>query len=152
MANQTRIKIELPEGWGDYTDQNPDGPPTYLRTASKVPGPLQISFGLYESGDIPDPSKEDLMDMARGLGLGHGWGDVISTASGECGFGRFGTAVFRSDEHDRIQVWYLCNGRDFIFATHICPEAPDPQEVEEADRIVKALTLEAKPKSRWRFW
>ena len=143
------VKVQLPNGWSDHSRENPG---TYLRDDSAVPGPLQVSVALYEGGEIPNPSEQDLVDMCRELGAQQNCGEALETGSGRCVFGNFGTAVFRTAEDPRIQLWRLSNGRDFVLVTHICPAEPDAKEVAEADQIVQSLTLEPAPKSKWKFW
>lgn len=142
------LNIKLPNGWSDY--DNPDGPPTYVRELSETPGPLQISWAEYKSGAIPNPSADDLKRMAEEFGEKHDFGELVESSSSPCAFGTLGTAVFRSSENPRIQMWHLSNGRDFIMVTHICPTKPDAVEVREAQEIVRTLTIAKKPK--WKFW
>jgi hypothetical protein len=145
-----RIRVTLPQGWSDYSHENPDGPPTYLRDDSDVPGPLQISAQWYAGGEVPDPSLDDLIKLAKAVGNSWDGQEVIETGGGQCAFGRFGTVVSRTTELARAQVWYLSNGRDFILATHFCSEQPDPLEIDEAREIVHRLGVVEKP--WWRFW
>jgi hypothetical protein len=145
-----RLQIKLPKGWVDYSKENPDGPPTYLRDLSEEPGPLQISWAEYKGGAVPNPSPEDLQQMSRQMGEQSGYGRLVESASGSCDFGRMGTATYLSTDQ-RVQLWHLSNGRDFIMVTHIGPESPDPDEVREVQEIVRTLTLgEGKPK--WKLW
>src|SRR5688572_30273383 len=65
MADRLRVKL-LP-GWADYSDENPDGPPTFLRDTSASPGPLQVSCAWYESGAVPNPNDDDLIALAKGV-------------------------------------------------------------------------------------
>lgn len=39
---QYRLEIKLVDGWGDYSHENPEGPPTYLRDRSEVPEPGEV--------------------------------------------------------------------------------------------------------------
>jgi hypothetical protein len=142
------LHIRLPKGWSAY--DNPDGPPTYVRALSETPGPLQISWAEYQGGAVPNPSADDLKRMAEESGEKHDFGDLVESSSAPCVFGTMGTAVFRSSEYPRIQVWQLSNGRDFIMVTHISPSEPDPVETREAQEIVRTLTIANKPK--WKFW
>ena len=143
-------KVLLPKGWSDYSKDNPDGPPTFLRDLSEVPGPLQISFEEYKGGEIPNPKVEDLTEMAIDLGKEQKMGELIESNNGDCDFGKYGTAIFRSRENPRIQVWYLSNGKDFVLATHISPEEPESQEIIEAQEIVMKIVLSEKP--WWKIW
>jgi hypothetical protein len=145
-----RIKVTLLPGWADYSHENPEGPATYLRQASEVPGPLQVSLMAYRAGEVPDPSPQELVSMAANVEIAPLSNEVIETSSGQCAFGHYGSAVFRSPENPHMQVWYLSNGYDFILATHICPEGVDPAEAAEAEQIVKALTVTTRP--WWKFW
>src|SRR5207237_5537853 len=61
-----RLQMHLLPDWSDHSHENPDGPPTYLRDTSEVPGPLQVSWAWYESGEVPNPSDEDLISLATG--------------------------------------------------------------------------------------
>ena len=142
------LNIKLPKGWSDY--DNPHGPPTYVRELSETPGPLQISWAEYKGGTLPNPTADDLKHMAEEFGEKHDFGDLVESSNSPCVFGTMGTAVFRSSENPRIQMWHLSNGRDFIMVTHICPTEPDPIEVREAQEIVRTLTIGKKPK--WKFW
>jgi hypothetical protein len=107
--------------------------------------------------------------MACDFGRSQNSGQLVESTCGPCTFGGLGTAVFRSNQHARIQIWFLSNGRDFIMVTHICTSAPDPKEVAEVQQIVPGLTLGAgdanapstlspappKPlnkKPKWKFW
>lgn len=145
------LQIKLVDGWSDYSYENPDGPATFLRDRSEVPGPLQVSYAIYKDGPKPDPSKEDLIEFCIGLGKQHGFGELVKTDSMSCAFGLLGTAVFRGEELAHVQVWYLTNGRDIITATHICPEVPEQEEVTEVQGIVSSITL-ATVKPKWKFW
>jgi len=144
-----RLQVTLPQGWSDYSEEN-EGGPTYLRDASENPGPLQISWAEHTGGEMPQPTTDDLIQMGRELGRSQNFGEPIESSGDTCAFGKVGTVVFRSHEH-RIQIWHLSNGRDFINVTHIGPRDHNPDEIREAQEIVRALNLaEAKPK--WKFW
>jgi len=145
-----RLKMRLPKRWVDYSNENPDGPPTYVRASSECPGPLQVSMMEYKSGVVPNPSEDDLRRMSIELG-GQRFGELIESWSGECEWGRMGTAVFRSGEWPRTQMWHLSNGKDLVLVTHIFPCEPDLEEVREAQEIVRWITL-GPNKPWWKFW
>ena len=109
-----------------------------------------MSFAEYKGGEVPNPSPDDLLALARGTAEREEGAQLLETASGECTFGIWGTAVFRTSHCPRFQVWHLSNGRDFIFVTHIFCNDPDPNEVPEAQKIVNSLNLADNP--WWRFW
>ena len=121
---------------------NPDGPATFYRTDSDDSGALQVSlYAEYTGGKVPNPSPDDLVALAQGHGQRHDAGELVGTHSGACVLGRFGAAVYRAAEYPRIEVWCLCNGRDFVLATHICTVEPEAAEVSEAEEIVGMLML-----------
>jgi hypothetical protein len=138
MSKQLRVKL-LPN-W--TTEKNPDGPATFVRTDSQDSGALQASLMTeYTGGKAPLPTVEGLIDLAQGHGERHAVGELVETAGGACALGRFGTAVFRSEEFPRMQLWYLSNGHDIVLASYICCTEPEPAEVEEAQQIVGTLGL-----------
>ncbi|MBE0535184.1 MAG: hypothetical protein IH624_05895 [Phycisphaerae bacterium] len=139
-----QIHVVLPEGWRDYSADNPDGPTTFLRDASEVSGALQISVALHNGGPLPNPSKEDLVDMASSVGYEMQAGKLVETANGECAFGLLGSATFHSTTMPHTRIWYLSDGQDFVMATHICADVIDPQELSEAGEIVKGLVLQSR--------
>jgi hypothetical protein len=108
-----------------------------------------VSWAEYTSGEIPDPSTDDLVEMSRHLGEEQNLGELVESSGSVCDFGKFGTAIFRSPDQ-RIQIWHLSNGRDFITVTHIAPPNPDPEEVREVQEIVRTLTFAAK-KLKWKL-
>lgn len=141
------IRAKLPRGWSDHSLENPDGPATFLRDISSEPSVLQVSFALQKAGEIPNPSREDLVKLANKTGEDMLLGNLIETSSGKCAFGIFGTAIFKSKQNPRTQIWYLSDGSNFILATHICVGDPQAEEVAEAQRIVSNLYISKRP-----FW
>lgn len=132
-----RLKIQLPSTW--YQDKDNDGPATFYRNNSSCA--LQVSWAENQGGSFSSPSGQDLIAFALNFGAQNGFGAVTETRDGICSFGAFGTAIFHSNEHPRIQLWILSNGRDFIFATHICDQPPLPEEISEAQSIAESLAL-----------
>jgi hypothetical protein len=121
---------------------NSDGPATFYRTDSDDSGALQVSqYAEYNGGKVPNPTYNDLIELAQDHGQRHNAGELVGTDSGACALGSYGAAAFRSAEYPRIQFWYLSNGRDFILATHICTVEPEAAEVTEAQQIVGMLGL-----------
>lgn len=135
-----RLQVRLLPNWA--RSDNPGGPVTFYRTDSNDSGALQASlYAEYTGGNVPNPLPPDLIALAQGHGQRHNVGELVDTDSGACDLGSYGTAVFRSEEHPRVQFWYLSNGRDFVLATHICTVEPETVEVAEAQRIVGMLGL-----------
>jgi hypothetical protein len=141
------VQIRLHEGWSDRSHENQGALATYVRDDSKVPGVLQVSV-VFRGATPPELTMEKQIAIAVQLGTQPGF-EQISTASGDCRFGHWGSAVFRSEGH-RAQCWLLSNGRDAILVTHICQAEPDPAEIAEAQEIVEWMHLAERP--WWRFW
>jgi hypothetical protein len=135
-----RVKVRLLPNWASA--DNPGGPATFYRTDSQDSGALQVSLmAEYTGGAPPNPTAQDLIELAQGHGERHDAGELVETGSGASRIGTFGTAVFRSAEFPRIQFWYLSNGYDFVLATHVCSVEPEAAEVAEAQQIVGMLGL-----------
>lgn len=152
MDSAERLKVLLFPGWVDCSAQNKDDLPTYMRETSEHPGLLQISCAVYQEGHKPNSSKFELAHIAAEFGMTHDLGNLTESYPGDCKFGRFGTAVFRSEDYPRFQIWFLSNGHDFIFVSHICPTEPDSQEVIEAHEIATRVILPHHKKSWWKVW
>lgn len=135
-----RLQVRLLPNWARA--ENAGGPATFYRADHDDSGALQVTLSAeYTGGEVPNPSPEYLVALARRLGRQNDAGDLVEEASGACALGTFGTAVFRSEATPRFQLWFLSNGRDFVLATHICVAEPEPAEVVEARRIVEMLGL-----------
>jgi len=146
-----RLKIELPATWAQA--DNPDGPATFCRADGR--GALQVSWAEYRGGTLPtEVTADGLKQMAERFGQKNEFGEMVESSGGACKFGMFGTGLFRSGGHPRIQVWFISDGRDHIMATHICNEEPEASEVAEAQQIAASLVLgpEVPPRPKWKFW
>jgi len=147
MNTSKNLNVKLPKGWSDYTHEYKNGLRTFLRHDSKESGVIQISVVSYKNGEIPNPSCKDLVELAKKTGENIPAGDVIETLSGNCTFGIYGTAIFKSEEFHRTQVWYLSDGYNFILATYICTATPEAEEISEAQDIINSIRIIKKP-----FW
>lgn len=118
---------------------NPDGPTTFSRHGSS--SAFQVSWAEYRGGKLPEVTADGLMEMATSFGQTQGLGEMLESTTGDCKFGIFGTAVFRSAQHPRIQIWFISDGRDHIMATHICDCDPEASEIAEVQQIASNLAL-----------
>ena len=133
-----RLAVPLPPGWGPADD--PCEPPGYDRAGGV--GLVQVSVcAECLAGQVPDPTPDDLAELARDYGLRHGAGEMVETDSGPCRLGHYGSAVFRSADFPRTGLWFLSDGRDFVLVTHVCPEEPGAEEVAEVAGIVANIAL-----------
>jgi hypothetical protein len=127
-----KLKIRLRPGW--QPAENP-AIPTYKRTASADSGVLQFSVAQFRHGTAPNATEHTLVAMCEKLTSAvRGRRDVSST-SGTCDLGMYGTVAVHGESPVRFQTWVLSNGHDFILVTHTCGSAPDPEEVREAHEI-----------------
>jgi hypothetical protein len=133
-----RLKIKLFDGWRQADNTN--GPSTFYHGQSD--SPLQISWGHYRGQKpLPKYSTDVLKTAAIRYGQKNGFGELVDSSGGSCAFGSFGTAIFHSATHPRIQVWFAIDEKDCIFGTFICSKEPDPAEVREAQDIMSLVTL-----------
>ncbi len=146
-----RLKIQLFRGWLQH--DLPNAAATFYREGSN--NPFQVSWAEYTGKQtLPELTKKRLEEMAVNFGRENDFGKLVESDGDECRFGKLGTAVFSSEHHERIQVWFVSDGRDHIMATHICEQEPDAEEVAEAQQIAASLALgpDRSAKPRWKFW
>jgi len=133
MQTQPRLKVKLFEGWRPV--ENPRTLATYVRGDTSNSGSLQFSLAQYQRGILSSVTEDTLLGLCQKLaGSVRGRRDV-SSGSGKCEFGLFGTVTAKGDSPAHFQVWVISNGREFILITHTCAKEPDPQEVAEANEI-----------------
>ena len=134
-----KFKIDFPSNWFDISDENPDGPPTYIDGDLDEPGVLQISFAEYLNGVKPTATDYDLIELSESIGLKNNFGKVQDRQSGNCRFGKYGLVQFSGSDFPYISVWHLTNGWDFIFVTFICSKYPEQKEINEVEGIVASI-------------
>ena len=136
------LQVTLPQGWEDISEENPEGPATFVRSGENATGVLQFSIqSVYESGPEPNPTSGDLIALSEHVARLQE-ADVMERYSGVCDLGTFGSVIGKSAELPKMQIWTLTNGRDFVLATFLCPEQPDAEEAAEAETIVKGVQLQ----------
>ena len=133
------LQVGLPNNWVDISHENPNGPPTYVNQYHDEPGVLQISYAEYRSGTIPNPKHGDLIELSKNTGFKQDFGNLQNTDSGDCAFGIYGFAQFSNQKFPYISVWHLSNGQDFVFATFICTEMPDKDEISDVKLILTSI-------------
>ena len=127
-----KLRIRLRSGW--HPADNP-AIPAYKRAASADSGALQFSIAQFRHGTAPNATEQTLVAMCEKLTGSVRGRKNISSTSGTCDFGIYGTAAVQGDAPVRFQAWVLSNGREFILVTHTFGSAPDPEEVREANEI-----------------
>jgi hypothetical protein len=141
------LRIWLPDEWANTSDQNPDGPLTLCWDNPEASGAFQVSTAEYKRGEQPRPSKADLIKFAVEFGRSHQFGQLISSRSGACMMGAFGTAIFQRtnamapEAPAYFQVWFISNGLDFVFATFVAMTKPQDRELADAQLIAEAIDV-----------
>ncbi len=133
------LNINLPDGWEDISEDNPQGPPTFIDTTFGDSGVLQISTAEFLSGKIPNPSLTDLVDLSKNIGLKNEFGELQNEESGNCAYGTFGCAQFSSLKFPHISIWHISEGENFIFATFICSTVPTQKQVNDVKNILISI-------------
>jgi hypothetical protein len=146
-----RLKIELLLNWM----RRPDIPGAAAFSRKGSTSVFQVSWAEYRGKQpLHKIGVDGLRQFAIDFGQKQASGELVESSSGPCRFGNFGTAVFRSGEHPRIQIWIVTDGTDHILATHICDRHPEPSEIVEVQQIAGSLALgpEKPKKPAWKFW
>jgi|SRR5579859_1834263 len=132
MSN--RLKVNLFPGWKMTDGPRKEYPYRFYRKASQPYGVLDVTLAEFKGGVIPNPSYDDLLKLATGGNES----ELVSREHGDCDFGRYGTAHFRSSDWAYTQRWFLSNGRDFIIAEYHNHTEPLAIELNELRKLQEA--------------
>ncbi len=69
--NGTGFTVSTPENWSNITDEVEADNPPFTLAAIDGYGALQFSVALFETGQLPTPSAQDLADMLSEFGKQH---------------------------------------------------------------------------------
>ena len=133
-----RLQAKLFTGWRSVDGPRQEYPFRFVRDISDNCGVLDVAFAEYQGGEPPNPSCEDLVKLATNAGPAK---ELVDTEYGHCSLGKYGTAVFCSNDFQYIKRWFLSNGYDFIIAEYHNYVTPENLELEELEQIVKSLDL-----------
>lgn len=135
------FEIDAPDVWLDTTNYDRDEEPTTLAKQDGV-GALQFSIARYSGGRVPNPSSEDLLEMALQFGKSHGFGAAFNLTS-QTGPLSVAAASYR-DSGDFIRVWYVSDGFSFAFVTYICLPGSESSELADYEAIVRSIQFRRK--------
>lgn len=139
MEQFKTLKLNLPKNWIDISDENPDGPHTFIRKDwNKNPGVLQISVAEYESEVESNPNHKDLIELSKEFDSENEF-DLLSTKSGHCQLGLYGYAEFKNKEFPFISVWNISDTKNIIFSTYISSEKQMQSDIDELYDIIKNI-------------
>jgi hypothetical protein len=131
------LLAELPDGWGEVTDELPEpGSPLTLVKEDGV-GALQFSSARYLSGEFPNPTLLDLQRLLEDKAAKESWGDPISLQTGTRSL-MFASGEYRIGEA-YMRAWYLSDGLNFVFATYNCDWHERARERRDVDSIIATL-------------
>jgi hypothetical protein len=137
MEHFKTLKLNLPKKWIDISDENPEGPPTFLRKEwNKNPGVLQIS--VAESEVDSNLKHKDLIILAKEFDSENEF-DLLNTKSGHCQLGLYGYAEFKNKEFPFISVWNISDTKNIIFSTYISSEKQMQSDIDEVYDIIKKI-------------
>ena len=131
------FRVIVPAGWADITDSiEVDGRPFTLAHPDGV-GALQFSVALYQSGEFPHPSPQDLYAMVKEFGAARGLGKPYRVVLESEGL-RMAAGSFDWGD-DYLRVWQVSDGRSFAFITYVCESGQEANESAECEEIVRSL-------------
>jgi hypothetical protein len=130
----SRLKIKLYNGW--RLVENEGVLASYVKGASC----LQFSHAHKKGSPLQD-DPEQLISICEKLTQRMRGSRDMSSASGKCAFGIFGTVVAKGDYPAHFQAWVLKNENDLILITQTCETEPSPQEITEAGAIALMTKL-----------
>lgn len=134
-----KLNINFPDGWKDISNENPDGPPTFINENINESGVLQISTADFMGGKLPNTSLADLIELSKKAGIKNEFGKLEYEESGSCEYGIYGYAQFSRADFPYISLWHLSDGKNFIFSTFICGSLPEQDHIDEVKGILKSI-------------
>lgn len=132
------VRISLPIGWVDVSDDMPEGTPPTLAKPEGV-GALQFSVGRYRSGANPQVSLEDLDALLTEFAATRSLGLAADIERGTSASHYVGGSFLNGD--DLIRAWYLTNGSDVALVTYVAAATSGDAAAELADAgtIVRSI-------------
>jgi len=132
------VRISLPNGWVDVSDDMPEGTPPTLAKPEGV-GALQFSVGRYRSGANPQVSPDDLDALLKEFADTRSLGAAADVERGKSASHYVGGSFLHGD--DLIRAWYLTNGSDVALVTYVAAAASGDAAAElvDAGTIVRSI-------------
>ena len=126
--------MELAGPWLDVTDELPAGSPFTLARGDGI-GAFHFSSALYRGGVVPAAGTDVLRQMLWSFGREKGLGVPADVRVHQNDTDSVGGSFVKGDH---IRVWYLSNGRDFIFASYTSSIAA-AEELAQCEAMVRSI-------------
>jgi hypothetical protein len=125
------LRLDLPQGWTDITDDLPEGSPPSLARPMGV-GAIQFSFARFQSGEEPTVTVSTLQQFVEEFFQRNGITlDRIVAHSGRI----ISAEGVSSKNGEHAVVRYFSNGRDIVQATYLCHEVDNPEMKEDLNGV-----------------
>ncbi|MBN9689584.1 MAG: hypothetical protein J0M24_05045 [Verrucomicrobia bacterium] len=134
------ISLELADGWLDVSDDLPPGSPFTLARSDGV-GAFQLSAAIYQCGRMPNADIGELVEMLALFGKEKGF-DPPSKMTTRLGDVSFAGGSFVGE--DFIRIWYVTNGRSFVFASYVAATHV-PAELADCEAMVSSIRFKEEP-------
>jgi hypothetical protein len=134
------FKVNAPETWIDLTEEDPNGPATFIRKKwNQNPGIIQISRAQQIPAAYTQPNFKELIHLSKEFDTVKEF-DLMNTKSGHCQYGMYGYAEFKNAEFPFVSVWHLSNKNDIVYLTYISDEHQTESDIDEVYTILKNIS------------
>lgn len=134
------LLVTIPDEWSEAEEAEGDGPLTLIREDGV--GALQFSAAVYEAGEEPRITRNDLRQMLETFAEQH------SFTSGRDRTEEDGPSIIVAatyeDGPDCIRIWFISDTLNAALATYVCDCREWNKEVEECEKIVRSVRFVTK--------
>lgn len=128
------FSLDLVDGWQDVTHELPVAAPFTLARADGF-GVFQFSSAVYQAGRVPKAGVAELREMLASFGRDRGLGEPADVQFHDRDTSSVGGSFQKGDF---IRVWYVSDGKSFVFASHTSGRSA-PEEVEQCESMIRSL-------------
>lgn len=135
------VRISLPTGWFDISDDLPEETPPTLAKQDGV-GALQFSVAKYSSGPRPEINPANLDELLEEFAKTQMLGAAADVERGQSTSHYVGASFSRGG--DLVRVWYASNGTDVTLVNFVAEAGRSDAAVElaEAGAIVRSIDFD----------
>ena len=141
-----RIWLRVPPTWREWPRPTEvDDAPSVIADGVQPAGSMRVWGMLYQSGERPDPSPEDLIKMARDISRTFGPPDVRPYDDhAEAGPLRLAALSYRAEE-EFFRVWCVSDGLNFAVLVYGCPWGVQAAELDICESIARSVRFDDGP-------